>query len=308
MTAKKKFDLYQIITDQMIEALEADQVPWARPWVNAGIAPTSLISKKAYRGLNVFILNHTAQVNNYPTNYWLTWKQAGDLKAKVKEGQATNYTMIIFWKFFDQTDKETGELTGKKRPHLFYYKVYNAAQVDFPEGYILPDPLADLPDNFNPIVEADNLMAAMPNAPTINHAHEGRAYYSPTTDQITMPNTDTFHNPEGYYFTLFHEAGHATGHPTRLGRHERADYVPHFKGSANYSREELVAEMTAAFLAGITGIEHEIEQSAAYITSWLQALKDDKKLIVTAAGQAQKAADYIQGITWEKKPAAIPTK
>ena len=131
----------------------------------------------------------------------------------------------------------------------------------------------------------------MPNPPEIVHAGD-KAYYSPTTDRITMPPRGLFENGEEYWSTLWHEEGHAVGHPRRLNRESIKEAAPF--GSAIYSVEEIVAEMTAAYLCGITGIENRtIDNSAAYIAGWVKQLRDQPKLIIHAAAQAQRACDYI---------------
>jgi antirestriction protein ArdC len=135
----------------------------------------------------------------------------------------------------------------------------------------------------------------MPNRPTITH-HEARAYYTPVQDTVNMPACRLFPKVEHYYSVLFHELTHSTGHWQRLHRQTLTDLCPF--GSTNYSKEELVAEMGAAFLCGVAGIANEtVDTSVAYIQSWLTKLQNDTRLVILAAAQAQKAADYILGNT-----------
>jgi len=137
----------------------------------------------------------------------------------------------------------------------------------------------------------------MPQRPTL-HYEEPRAYYRPLTDAINMPRPELFDSPEKYYSTLFHEMTHSTGHERRLNRSTLTDLCPF--GSTSYSKEELVAEMGAAFLCGVCGIKNRtIDNSAAYIASWLRVLKNDKQMVILAAAQAQRAADFIQGVTYQ---------
>jgi antirestriction protein ArdC len=132
----------------------------------------------------------------------------------------------------------------------------------------------------------------MPNKPAM--AQHMQASYRPATDTVSMPAKTAFSNPEDYYSTLFHELIHSTGHQSRVGR-DGIQRVESF-GSESYSREELVAELGAALLCGVTGIiPATLTNSASYLKSWIEVLKGDSKLIVSAASQAQKGADFIQG-------------
>lgn len=147
---------------------------------------------------------------------------------------------------------------------------------------------------FQPINRCETLMDTMPQRPTIHHG-EARACYRPLTDVIHMPHPAWFDAPEAYYSTLFHELVHSTGHASRLNRATLTDLCPF--GSTNYSKEELVAEMGAAFLCSICGIENRtVDRSAAYLASWMRVLNHDRQMVIVAAAQAQRAADSIQGV------------
>jgi antirestriction protein ArdC len=175
---------------------------------------------------------------------------------------------------------------------LRYYSVFNVEQCD---GIEYPKP--DVPTfEFTPIERAEQIVAGMPNKPEITSGGDS-AYYRPSLDQVNMPPKERFERPEYFYDTLFHELTHATGHESRLNRKGVADKDEHSQfGSDPYAREELVAEMGASFLCGHAGIvERTIDNSAAYIGHWLEQLKQDPRLVIVAAGQAQKAADYILG-------------
>ena len=176
---------------------------------------------------------------------------------------------------------------------LRYYTVFNVAQC---EG--IAAPTIDVPERkHEPVQAAQATVRAMPNRPGIVHGYTGAAY-SPRTDIVRMPKPERFDSNEAYYSTLFHELAHSTGHTDRLGRKGIMDTV--MFGSTTYSREELVAEMGSAFLCGEAGIlEPCIDRSSAYIAGWLKALKNDRKLVVTAAAQAQKATDFILNRTFE---------
>jgi antirestriction protein ArdC len=202
-------------------------------------------------------------------------------------------TPVIFWKFLDRKESEAtdGETsTNGKIPMLRFYSVFNLCQT---EG-ITPPPAEETNNTFDPITKADEIIAAMPLKPDIRYGG-GRAYYSPTLDYVQLSHQHTFDTIEHYYNTLFHELSHATGHANRLGR--KGVTETSYFGSHEYSKEELVAEMGAAFLCGSCGIEQmTLENSVSYIAGWLKALKNDKTLLVQAAGQAQKASDYILNV------------
>lgn len=277
--------VYQIITDQIIKKLESGTVPWYRPW-KGGEYPMNLISKKPYRGVNAFLLG----CSGYVSHYWVSYKQAQDLGGNVKKGEKSS--IAVFWKQLQVDGKniETGETKKKTIPMLRYYHVFNTEQCE----NINPDkiPAPEIRMDFQSLQQCESVINNMPNKPDIRC--KGReAFYQPSGDFVNIPLQNTFDNDEEYYSTLFHELTHSTGHSTRLGRHQK-NHCSHNFGSQDYSKEELIAEMGAAFLCGYTRIEMKtIENSAAYIKSWLSRLKDDVKLVVLAAAQAQKSTDYI---------------
>jgi antirestriction protein ArdC len=189
----------------------------------------------------------------------------------------------VFWKWIDRTDPEDKQ----KVPLLRYYNVWNVEQT---EGITYPELVTDT-NFFAPIEAAEKIVAAMPSKPPIEHIGN-RAFYNPRSDSVTLPKLTSFESAEEYYSCLYHELSHSTMHESRLDR--KATIQMHRFGDEGYSKEELVAEMGASFLCGHAGIENTtIENSASYIQGWLRALKNDKTLLVHAAAQAQKAADYI---------------
>jgi len=248
----------------------------------------NLISKKPYRGINIFMLG----CQSYSSPYWMTYKQATDLKGHIRRGEKS--TPIIYWKFLDIKDPESNDTTGKI-PMLRYYSVFN---IDQTEGITPPQEPEETHNIFDPIEQAENIVANMPQKPDIRYGGN-RAYYSVSLDYVQLPHQHTFNSPEEYYSTAFHELSHATGHINRLGR--KSILEPSYFGSHEYSKEELIAEMGAAFLCGHCGIENiTIENSAAYIFGWLKALRNDRTLLVHAAAQAQKASDYILNISHQE--------
>ncbi len=275
--------VYDVITDRVIEKLEAGTIPWEKPWGGKAGMPQNLKSGKAYRGINVFLLHSLG----YESPYFLTFKQAKERGGSVRKGEKG--CPVVFWKWLEIED----DGKPKRVPMLRYYTVFNTGQC---EG--IDTPTIDAPERHHePIRVAQATVEAMPTPPGIVHGYTAAAY-SPRTDIVRMPKPERFDSNEAYYGTLFHELTHSTGHTDRLGRKGIMDTV--MFGSSDYSREELVAEMGSAFLCGETGIlETCIDRSSAYIAGWLKALKNDRKLVVVAAAQAQKSADFILNRTFE---------
>jgi antirestriction protein ArdC len=264
-------------------------VAWHKPWKTSsdGIRiPTSFVSKKPYRGVNTFLLALARLKAGYDSNYWLTFKQIQVLGGSVKGEQSE---MVVFWKLLEKpAENPTPENEKDFIPMLRYYRVFNLDQVSGIKKPVLPNMPA-----FEPIDEAEAIATKYKEKIEVTHGGS-RAYYQPSTDSIRMPERENFNGPAEYYSTLFHEFTHSTGHESRLNRPGIVE--THFFGDEVYSKEELVAEMGAAMLCGIVGIENKtIKNSAAYIQSWLSKLRDDKKLVVHAAAAAQKAADFILG-------------
>jgi antirestriction protein ArdC len=274
-------DVYQIVTDRIVRLLESGTAPWHQPWKGGNQWPQNLLSRKVYRGINLFLLNAV----RYSSPFWLTFKQIQTIGGRVKKGE--HAFPVVFWKVF----REEGDGEDKRVPFLRYYSVFNVAQC---EGINVPVISTDAHPKFQPIEKCEHIVAAMPKRPDIQH-NGARASYSPSLDVISMPEARLFESSEGYYSTLFHELTHATGHVSRLNRKEITD--SNRFGSDPYSREELVAEMGSAFLCGHCEIENKtIDQSASYIQHWLVRLKEDRKLVVHAAAQAQKACDFILNV------------
>jgi antirestriction protein ArdC len=253
----------------------------------------SLTSQKAYRGVNQLLLS----CSRFGSPYWLTFNQAKDLGGTVKKGE--HGWPVVFYKEFKAEDDpgiQDGETNTKDRAHymLRYYTVFNLSQCELPAKVM--DAIAKhqpVKVESDPIASCEEIVTGWTQHPPIEHGKDG-AWYSPSKDVIGMPDVDTFTSRPEYYSTLFHELAHSTGHASRLDRFEKEHN--HTFGSADYSREELVAEITAAFLCGKAGIETStLENSSAYCKAWITRLKGDSKLIVNSAGKAQKASDYILG-------------
>lgn len=283
--------VYQVITDRVISLLEQGTVPWQKPWQGAEQAPQNLVSHKAYRGVNVFLLH----AMHYTSPYWLTFKQAQELGGHVRKGEKS--CPVVFWKWLEV--ERDGE--RERVPFLRYYSVFNVAQCDGLDEHV-PTVAGDNGRAVKSIEAAERIVAGMPKRPEIRQGLD-RAFYSPGGDFVGMPNPGQFRSAEDWHSVLFHELTHATGHESRLARKGVSGTDGEWSafGSTPYAKEELVAEMGAAFLCGQAGIvERTLDNSAAYIASWLSRLKDDPKLVVQAAAQAQKAADFILGVKHEQ--------
>ena len=266
-------DVYELVTNQIIELLEQGTVPWQKPWVEAGF-PRNLVTKRPYRGMNILLL----QSLGYNQNLFLTWEQLKAVGGSVKKGQRSH--LVVFWKPMARQGRATEFV-------LRYYKVFNVAQCkDIPKS--LFEPPVNLA--FSPLVECEYLVEHMPLCPEIVHKKQ-KAFYDLENDTINMPLKETFASIESYYSALFHELVHSTGHQKRLNRETMNES---FENEDLYSVEELIAEFGATYLCSHSRIlASEIDNSAAYIDGWLQKLRNDKQFIVTATTHAQKAVEYI---------------
>ena len=274
--------VYEIITNEIIQKLEEGVIPWERPW-DGMYTPKNFVTGKEYRGINAILLG----MKTYDCPFWATFKQISRAGGKIKKKEKS--TMVVFWKWLEVEDKESDGPDAKKQiPFLRYYRVWNLEQT---EG-IRWEPLMQFEEReINPIDECQKVIDGYNDKPKVNFGG-GRAYYDPQNDHIQLPNVHDFKSSELYYGTLFHEFVHSTGHKSRLDRSSITG-LNEF-GSKEYSKEELVAEIGASFLCGISEIANEtIDNSASYVQSWLRALKNDVKMVVIAASQAQKAVDYI---------------
>lgn len=289
-----KVDVYEIVTNRIIELLDQGIVPWQKPWTDSGV-PMNLLSKRPYRGINLWLLLSL----NYERNLFLTWDQLKKIGGSVKQGEHGH--VVVFWKTNKKPESLDGETNEKKAvPLLRYYKVFNVGQCrDIPEGLVLPLQQKE----HDPIAEAEAILHGMPDCPPVKFK-EQKAFYHIGEDYINMPKKKSFKSSESYYSTLFHELVHSTGSEKRLKRPtitEMAEF-----GSETYSIEELVAELGAAYLCSFAGIlTGQIIDSTSYIKGWLSKLKDDKRFIVRASGYSQRAVDYILNIKETESPSEI---
>jgi antirestriction protein ArdC len=282
---------YERITGQIIALLEKGTVPWHKTWKASTGWPRNLVSHKPYRGINVLLLLSMS----YESPCWLTLRQANMLGGTIKKGEKA--CPVVFWKRL--TVGETDSSEAREIPLLRYYHVFNLAQCDG-----LKNGQATSPNDTEPVAspKPEEIVANMPQRPPIKDGFT-RAFYSLREDYVGMLARERFSRNEEYHATLFHELVHATGHESRLNRstlNEQAGF-----GSDPYCKEELIAEIGAAFLCGQAEIaERTIDNSAAYVAEWLKRMKDDKKLIVHAAAQAQRAADFVLSRKFEESQVA----
>jgi len=274
-TMKKK-TVYEIVTEQIIEKLKQGEIPWRKPWNS--YPAVNWVTQKPYRGINQLLLE--------PGEY-ATWNQIKKAGGHVKKGAKSH--MVTFWKFIEVKNEDAEEEGAVKTiPLLRYYRVFNIKDCEGIESKRKIETF-----DHDPIERAEEIKEGYRDCPPIIFA-PGSAFYHPADDIISIPEIKDFAKAEEFYSTLFHEMVHSTGHKKRLGRNGVTKLSAF--GSHEYSKEELVAEIGAAMLCGLAGIEQvTIDNSAAYIQNWLRVLSNDSKFIVSAASQAQKAVDYITG-------------
>jgi antirestriction protein ArdC len=282
-------DIHSAITERFIEQLRAGCVPWQRPWRSV----QNIVSRKAYRGINCLTLGST----QYSSPFWMTFRQAHDLGGYIRKGEKSS--PVIFWKFQEKRDHNGNPVfTAKGKPaYIPFIRWSNLFNLDQTEGVKAPD-LTVAPETMPAFARAEAIVQQANLCPIRTEGFA--AAYSPRDDLIRMPPRGIFRSSEDYHHTLFHEMTHATGHGSRLDREGVTNPIKF--GSERYSKEELIAELGAAFLSNEAGILDQVrfDNSAAYLESWIKNLKDDPTLIVSAASQAQHGFDWMTGQHNEK--------
>lgn len=276
--------IYDAVNKQILAQLEKGNIPWKMPWKTD--FPINLVSKREYEGFNWWSLMLEQMLHGYKSNVWATFNQISQAEGKVKKDEKS--TMVVFWKVLEYQSKTRKDKNGKpaieKVPLLRYYRVFNLDQT---EGITIKAEEYKVQKNESAEAIIEHYKKQLP----IKYGGN-RAYYVPKDDYIRIPNREQFHSEDEFYATNFHEMTHSTGHKTRLNRFGE-DYSAHF-GSETYSKEELIAEMGSAYLCARTGIlPNTVQNTGAYINSWLKALQNDKTLLVSAGGKAQKAVQFI---------------
>lgn len=285
-----KTDIYQTITQQIIEALEKVsvedyQAPFAR--LSAQKAPINPTTGKHYRGINTLILWLMQSESQHDSNEWATFKQWKDKGAQVKKGEKSS--QVIFYKKVEKQDAESSEENNGFYHLLKSFNVFNAAQV---EGYT-PKPALQA-GTVGEVQRIDTIESYVEKTGAVIEPNSLAACYVPSLDKIEMPSKDRFYETtqtatDNYYAVLLHELTHWTGGKSRLDREQKGR--SHAK---EYAQEELIAELGSAFLCSQWGIMQQgRDDHAIYIKSWLKALKNDTKYVFQAAAHAQKALDYL---------------
>lgn len=277
-------EIYEQVTTRIMDALREGTVPWHKPWSSDSADRVQNLDRRAYSGINVWLLELEAMAAGYGETRWGTYKSISAHGGQVRKGERG--TRIIFW---SRIDKDKNDPDAGSFMLLKTYTVFNAEQADW-ETPLPPLERAE-PGNAEPDERADEVIEsyAANLRGGLNFGGD-RAFYHPTTDAVKCPPRESFKSTAGFYSTVFHELAHSTGHEERLNRLEKAGF-----GTTTYAREELVAEMAAAMLTTSFGFEVEIDNSAAYIAAWLKALENDHKLVVKAASEAQKAVALVLG-------------
>lgn len=302
MTTKfNRGDVYERVTTRIISDLEKGVRPWLKPWsvehAAGRITRPLRHNGTPYRGINVLLLWGEAMAKGYAAPLWMTYKQALELKAQVRKGE--HGSLVVYADKITKTGTdEAGESTEREIRFMKGYTVFNVEQIDgLPEHYYAR------PVNPLPASERDALADRFISATGADLRHGGnQAFYAPSRDLIQLPPFEAFRDKESYYATALHELTHWTRHPSRLDR----DFGRQRFGDQGYAREELVAELGAAFLCADLGITPDIrDDHAAYLGHWLTVLKSDKRAIFQAAAHAQRAADYLCGL--QPTEAATPS-
>ena len=275
-----KFDIYQAVTDRIIEQLDNGVIPWHKPWSGIASGAYNTVSNKTYSLLNQMLLKHDGE--------YATYKQWSELGGQVRKDEESE--IVVFWKMIPVEEKVDGEIVKKTIPYLKYINVFHVSQVD---GVQPKDKKAIIHE---PIEEAEKIIADYDARESIimEDVVGNNAYYAPLRDYLCVPTKEQYSDINKYYGTKFHEMVHSTGHKSRLNRFDNNTKIAPF-GSEDYSKEELVAEIGSASLMSLIGIETEktFKNNVAYIQSWLKVLKNDKRMIVSASSRAQKAVEYI---------------
>jgi antirestriction protein ArdC len=301
-------DFRQEVTDNIIGMLERGVAPWQKPWEpgagSLGI-PFNPTSERAYRGGNAIHLMATGLQRGYEDSRWMTYKQASDNGWQVRRGEKG--TQIEYWEVKDASDNTrpsrpggagdgstaNGNNADSEKSRLIHrvYTVFNAQQIER-----IPAHAPTQHTTFEAVQAGEQILTN--SGANIAHDQADRAFYSRSQDSIHLPPKGAFKDAAAYYGTALHELAHWTGHPSRL---DRSTLTESYRfGDANYAKEELRAELASVFLAAQRGIPHDPEQHAAYVNSWIGALKRDKNEIFRAAHDASVATDFILALERDK--------
>lgn len=286
-----KANVYQMVTDRIVEEMQKGIIPWRKPWKGAQATGEDVainyVTRRAYSVLNQWLLGEPGE--------YLTFKQATDLGGHVKKGAKAKMVVFYTKAEYKERDEQTGEEVLKSYPLLKYYHVFHLNDCEGIESKIVPGEKIEFDCQPDEVAEKIivEYVARENGLVFVNDKPSGRAYYSPSEDKVVVPMISQYEQNAEYYSTAFHELTHSTMAESRCNR--VAENAKSYFGNADYSREELVAEMGAAMLCSVAGVDtaSAFRNSVAYIQNWIAALKNDNKMIVWAAGRAEKAAKYI---------------
>ena len=276
-------DVYQKVTDKVLELIEQGTMPWQLTWTNG--LPINGISKKNYRGINIWLLGQSAMLNKFTSNVWLTYKQVSILGGQVIKGSKSTFVT------FSSKIEKSNDKDGEKDVNTFWiFRYYNVFNLDQTTGIEKKFESRILTDN-EIIQDAENMVNGYNDKPAIVNGLN--PCYIPIRDEVQVPNIEKFTNSQEYYAALFHELVHSTGSEKRLKR----DITNSF-GDELYSKEEMIAEFGASYLNALTGITTEAteQNSASYIDGWSKKIKKDPAIIMRSASKAMRAVDYMQGL------------
>ena len=285
VTRDARKDVHEIITGKIIDHLEQGVVPWRMVWAEGGV-PTSLISKRPFRGINVLLL----AALGYARNLFVTPKQLEGINSSIKPNEKLHALM------FYANSEATAETSGtKKNGKLSYYSVYNVGQcVGIPEDLMPPViPVAD------PIVACESIVAGITHMPAIRTIKDQEVHYDPCEDYINIPRLKNYGSPASYYAEFFHQLVHSTGHHTRLNRMGLVQMSEY--GCDGHTLEELIAEIVTNYLENYAGIPCPFVPDKEYIDGWLRIFRRDRYFIFNACSLAQKAIDFILNIQADEK-------
>ncbi|PZU47951.1 MAG: antirestriction protein ArdC [Sphingomonas sp.] len=298
--AEPRANLYDEVTASIIAELEAGRFPWVQPWGRAGAAgpglPRNALTGRRYSGVNILMLWGAVIARGYPSQGWLTFKQALAAGGCVRKGERGT-TVVYADRFTPDAEKARARETGEDArvvPFLKRFTVFNLAQCEGLDG-LAPEP-APLPGR-EIVPAAERLIAATGADFRIGG---DKAFYVPSADFIQVPPQPAFRDQINYYRTCFHELTHWTGHPSRLARD-----LSGRMGSHPYAREELVAEMGSAFVCAGNSVIPTVRH-ADYLAAWLEVLREDNRAIFRAASQASKAADFLLAFDGPPENEAVP--
>ncbi len=296
---KPSFDLFQTITDLICDQIAQGVAPWSKPrlTVNLGEGAHSravnMVSKKPYEGINALILG----CSPYNLPLFVTFKQARDLGGSIRKG-AKSLPVVYWQKKKVEKISESGKVKKEERFLLRYYNVFNVMETDLDySAFIAPKPAEAVPTEARLIPSCERIVEGYADRPLLVHRDQQKMSYSIGMDVVNMPDQNRFQLAEEYYHIYFHELVHSTRHPKRLNR---AGGKINTFGGAEYSKEELTAELGASFLSAVAGIDTPelLTNSAAYLENWLSVFKGDKKFLFESAALASKATKYILGETY----------